>query len=343
MSLEAAVCERTAELDSERFAEKARSGILKILVSNKPLGTVLDAIVSLIRAQIPEAYCAILLRQSSGYRIAAALDFPAVWLAALATPYAVPFEVWQKALHHRGVEDNPLWKRFMSRLNGAGPAMFYSSPIDTADASIGALLLCYAEGAEPRAQATDFAAMGTRLALLAIEHRRIYDELHFRAHHDSLTGLPNRVLFEERLDRSLCEAATRGEKLALLFIDLDGFKQINDSFSHRVGDLFLCEIAERMKKAMRPGDTIARVGGDEFTVLATGITEAGEAEALAARILDVIRQPILLAGRELLASASAGIALYPDDGDDAEQLQRYADAAMYSAKDSGRDRVRQRR
>ncbi len=139
------------------------------------------------------------------------------------------------------------------------------------------------------------------------------------------------------------EAATLGRKLAVLFNDLDGFKQINDTFSHRFGDRFLCEIAARMKKAMRPGDIIARIGGDEFTVLADGIAAAGEAEAIAERILHAVRQPVMIHGREVAASASiSGYRLLAGEktGSNAEQLLRHADAAMYSAKDCGRSGVK---
>ncbi len=293
----------------------------------------------LVHSQIPGAGCAILSRRSSVHRVSATPDFPADWLAALAIPYAVPFEVWQSECLHREVMASPAWKVFAAQLQGPGPATVYSFPIGGPDTAVGALLLCYPEGTEPRKKDPGLAAAGIRLARLALEHNRLYHNLHFQAHHDSLTGLPNRALFEERLDSSLGEAATLGRKLAVLFIDLDGFKQINDTFSHRFGDRFLCEIAGRMKKAMRPGDTIARIGGDEFTVLADGIASAGEAEAIAERILHAIRQPVLIHGREVAASASIGIAAYPEDGDNAEQLLRHADAAMYSAKDCGRSGV----
>ncbi len=177
------------------------------------------------------------------------------------------------------------------------------------------------------------------MARPAIDHSRLYENLQLRAHHDSLTGLPNRVLFEDRLERALHQAVVLGQKLALLFVDMDGFKEINDTYGHRAGDIYLREVADRMKRAMRPGDTVARVDGDEFTVIAAGISEIDEAEAIASRILQAIREPMMIEGRNIAASASIGIAVFPDDGTSAEQLQREADAAMYSAKDLGRNRI----
>jgi diguanylate cyclase (GGDEF)-like protein len=178
-----------------------------------------------------------------------------------------------------------------------------------------------------------------QLAQIAIEHSRLYEDLQFQAHHDGLTGLPNRALFEERLTRAVLEARTLQQRLAVLYVDLDRFKQINDSMSHRIGDLLLREIAARMKKALRPGDTIARIGGDEFNILLTNIPSNEDAEALADRILNSVRQPMAVEGRVLTISASMGIAYCPEDGESADDLQRDADAAMYCAKGSGRDRA----
>jgi diguanylate cyclase (GGDEF)-like protein len=178
-----------------------------------------------------------------------------------------------------------------------------------------------------------------RLAQLAIDHCRLYEDLQFQARHDSLTGLPNRSLYEERLSRALREALDLKQRLAVLYVDLDKFKLINDSTSHRIGDLFLCEIAARMRSVVRSGDTVARIGGDEFNILLHNISNEGEAETIAERIRNAVRQAVVIEGRTLAVSASVGIAFFPDDGTNAEDLQRDADAAMYCAKGMGRDRV----
>jgi diguanylate cyclase (GGDEF)-like protein len=337
--LELAVVERTQALDLERRRERERNQILEMLVSNQPLESVLDAVARLIREQCPDSLCAILMRRGDGYRIAAAPELPGEWLAALQVPHAVPFEVWSRRLEARQPALSPAWKILMGGLKGRIPEVIHSWPIGHDRGPLGALLLFYTEASGPGESDSRIAEEAGRMLRLAFEHSRLYDDLNFHAHHDNLTGLPNRMLFEERLDRSLCEAEVLGQKLAVLFIDLDCFKQVNDTLSHRVGDLLLCEIASRMKRTLRPGDTAARIGGDEFTIVLNNIADAAQAAEIAARVLESIRQPVIIEGQQIGATASAGIAIFPDDGKDSEQLQRAADAAMYHAKNLGSDRA----
>lgn len=178
----------------------------------------------------------------------------------------------------------------------------------------------------------------------AAEHR-IYQHAFF----DSLTGLPNRQSFLDRLDREVSSARRETKKLAILFIDLDGFKSINDTLGHNTGDLILQWASERLRKGTRPDDMVARtmndatelalarLGGDEFTVLIPDIAQAEDALVVAHRIRELMRHPFVTDGRDLVLTASIGIALYPEDGDDSTSLLKHADTAMYHAKDKGRD------
>jgi diguanylate cyclase (GGDEF)-like protein len=338
-ALASAVRERTADLDRERLRERERNRILEMLVSNEPLETVLDEVLEGIRTQCPGTLCAILQKSGDHCQVLAALDVPGEYLTALRVPRAVPFEAWRMPLSDQHPSTDPAWNVFVSRLKGPAPGTLCSRPIRNAESPPGVILLFYPAGATPGEFDARAAEMGERMARLAIEQNRLYDSLHFQACHDCLTGLPNRALFEERLDRSLHEANTLGKRLAILFVDVDRFKRVNDTFNHRVGDLYLCEIANRMKKILRPIDTLARVGGDEFVIVANDMKEASEASDIAGRLLDAIRQPLVIDGHEIEASASIGIAIFPDDGTEAEVLQRAADAAMYCAKDLGRDRA----
>lgn len=158
----------------------------------------------------------------------------------------------------------------------------------------------------------------------------------YLAHHDSLTHLPNRLLFNARLEQSLQLAKRHDTRLALLFLDLDRFKYINDTMGHASGDVLLREIALRIQSCVREQDTVARLGGDEFTVLLSEIQHEQDAANLARKILHTITRPIMIDGREIVVSTSIGISLFPNDGDTATDLIKAADVAMYCAKDRGR-------
>jgi diguanylate cyclase (GGDEF)-like protein len=162
-------------------------------------------------------------------------------------------------------------------------------------------------------------------------------EIEHLAYHDTVTGLPNRSLFNDRLTVALQHAHRHRHKLAVLFFDIDRFKQINDSLGHTVGDRLLRAVAERIRGNVRGEDTVARFGGDEFTVLISVIARAEDAGRIASKILESLKAPIAIDGREFVVTSSGGIAMYPTDGADGETLLRNADTAMYRAKESGRN------
>jgi diguanylate cyclase (GGDEF)-like protein/PAS domain S-box-containing protein len=163
-------------------------------------------------------------------------------------------------------------------------------------------------------------------------------ELHHLAHHDPLTGLPNRLLFQDRLDQALERAKRLGERFALLFFDLDDFKTINDSLGHTSGDLLLQTVAERLSRNLRRSDTLARLGGDEFVLLLESVKTPEDGARIAQLQLDALSLPFELAGERVSISASVGLSLYPDDGGDPMSLIKAADTAMYQAKALGRNR-----
>ncbi len=156
------------------------------------------------------------------------------------------------------------------------------------------------------------------------------------AHHDALTGLPNRVLLRDRIQQAIAQAHRNAGQIAVLFIDLDRFKMINDSLGHQLGDRLLQSVASRILVCVREGDTVSRVGGDEFVIVIPEIEDAADAAVVAGKILEVLGNALHLHGNDLHVAASIGISLYPSDGADTETLMRNADTAMYHAKDSGR-------
>ncbi len=170
-----------------------------------------------------------------------------------------------------------------------------------------------------------------------IERRQAEARVHHMAYHDSLTGLPNRALLSDRLDRAMLAAQRFERKLAVMFIDLDRFKTINDSLGHMTGDQLLKEVASRLCRAVRASDTVSRLGGDEFVVLVPGIRTAEESGQVAQKIIEALSEGFPLEGRNLHITPSIGISVYPDDGSDVEALMRNADSAMYHAKANGRN------
>lgn len=172
------------------------------------------------------------------------------------------------------------------------------------------------------------------------DHKVAEQQVKYLAYYDGLTGLANRTLLKDRLAQALADARRQKHKVALLFLDLDGFKDINDSLGHSVGDLLLQGVAERLKTWGREQDTIARLGGDEFLVMLTHVRDVPDAAVAAERFMDAIDGPFVVQGHSLSVSCSLGISVFPEHGEDGETLIKNADAAMYSAKQSGRNSFR---
>jgi len=164
-------------------------------------------------------------------------------------------------------------------------------------------------------------------------------QLEYRAHYDSLTGLPNRLLFRDRLVHSLAQARRNRVGVAVMYLDIDHFKLVNDGLGHSFGDLLLADVARRLEHCLRASDTISRIGGDEFSILLAEVTNTEAVAGVARKILDAVAKPFRVEGHELFITASIGISCHPSDGDDAESLLKCADAAMYRAKELGRNQA----
>ncbi len=169
------------------------------------------------------------------------------------------------------------------------------------------------------------------------ELQRSATQLNYAANHDALTGLPNRKLFYERLHQAIAWAATNERQVGLLFLDLDGFKQVNDTLGHDMGDLLLRAVATRLTNCLRSSDTVARLGGDEFTVILPAIPSTQDAARVAEKLLATLAQAFLLQGQTITVTTSIGISLYPSHGQDLETLIKAADNAMYAAKQAGKN------
>jgi diguanylate cyclase (GGDEF)-like protein len=195
---------------------------------------------------------------------------------------------------------------------------------------LGSLVLAGADVYSSRAG--EVMEMGGSLAALAIDNRRLYETLVHRSQYDQLTNAANRFLLENRLDEVISLASRNSTRFALVYIDLDQFKRVNDLYGHRVGDLYLQQVAQRFADKLRGMDTLARVGGDEFIALIPTARSRAEVEEIGQRLLRSFERPFLIEGHVVQGSASIGIAIYPEDGLTKEELKRVADAAMYAHK-----------
>jgi len=193
------------------------------------------------------------------------------------------------------------------------------------------------ENLELRSNLQDHNAM---LEKTVAEREWLHQQVMHRAHCDELTGLPNRAMFFDRLEQSIIQARRRGTRFALFFIDLDGFKLINDTWGHEAGDFLLRQVGERLRGCVREYDTIARMGGDEFTVIVNDISFRRSAAIVADKVIASLAKPFLLPEGPSQVGASIGIAIYPDDGEEAELLLNRADSAMYEVKRQGKNQRR---
>ena len=228
---------------------------------------------------------------------------------------------------------------FLAPLHALGATHFHVWAIVVHD-QISAILSVgsHVQTALPPAQEAFGVQCAERLRI-ALSNRAHDEQLYRQAHFDSLTALPNRLLFRDRLSQELAKTADGLQRGAVLYVDLDHFKKVNDSVGHGAGDQLLTVVAQRLRACVKDGDTVARLGGDEFTVILRHVSSAEAASEIAQRIIETVQRPVSIAGRDHFVRASIGITLFPDDGNSIEDLMRNADLAMYQAKDGGRSRA----
>lgn len=339
--LEGAFQARTSELDRERNRERARSAILEPLVENQPLGGVLDSIAADFWREVPGSLCCVLLRLHDTWRLVAAPGVPTDWAAAL----RIAFSRKDEGLLDAG-KPRVDWNSFRATLSGTPPLAIHTRTIGNSDAQVGMLLTFELKPPASPSEADQLHSpeaslqAAAQLACIAIEHWRFCEDLRHQAHHDSLTGLPNRSLLEERLALSIQEAAAARQMLAVLSIDVDRFKRLNDTLGHRSADIVLTEIASRIWKTLRAGDLVARMGGDEFMVIIGNLLKTSEVDEVSSRILEAIRRPMLVEGKAISPTVSLDSALFPADAAESDSLRRKADGAMRCAKSLGRNCMR---
>ncbi|HLF97677.1 MAG TPA: EAL domain-containing protein [Methylococcaceae bacterium] len=258
----------------------------------------------------------------------------ATWLAALGYPAEEArstYAQWEERLHPADREDS--LNRFSAHLEGKTDYFESEHRIRCADGNW-RWVLTKGSVVERAPDGRPLRMVGTHADLS--ERKRYEEQIWRQAHYDALTGLPNRVLLHDRLRLAMRQSQRLARRIALLYLDLDGFKRINDTLGHAAGDEVIREMGNRLQGQLRESDTLARLGGDEFIVLLPNIAEAQEIEPVTAKILKALSEPYVLGtGETFHASASIGVALYPGDGGEADTLLRNADTAMYRAKARG--------
>jgi diguanylate cyclase (GGDEF)-like protein/PAS domain S-box-containing protein len=337
------------DITARKQAEELTVGqgkILEMIATGADLETVLGQLVRVITQQsIGMIGSVLLLDEHCGHvRSSIAPGLPDTFTAALNGVDVGPRNGSCGAAMHRrervvttDISRDPLWDDYRDLALAHGLHACISTPILSQQGkALGAFAMYYGTPHAPTGTELGLADIASHIAGIAIERKQAEERIRHMAHHDELTGLPNRTLLGDHLKQAIVQAQRDQNKMALLFIDLDHFKHINDSLGHHVGDHLLRAVARRLRHSMRADDRLARLGGDEFVLTLPALKADQDAAPIAQKVLDTLHQPFAVGGHELHVSGSIGISMYPADGADAEALMRAADIAMYHAKDKGR-------
>jgi diguanylate cyclase (GGDEF)-like protein/PAS domain S-box-containing protein len=327
---------------------EAERGILELVARAEPLDQLLDRLCLMVEGQLPDVTASLALLDAGGTRferfIGPSLDVayveafrnvaigPSVGSCGAAAYHGRPHYTYDTM-----VDEN--WASFRPLAESLHVRCCWSVPVVSSTQMVLGTLAVHGDTPRlPDEVSMEVLGRAARIAAIAIERHRAEERIHHLALYDQLTGLANRTLLSDRLPAALRHCDRAGDDVALLFIDLDGFKPINDAHGHDAGDAVLEAIGQRLQKVLRGTDTAARIGGDEFVVLAEGVHGCEDAALIAEKVLEGINQPIQWHGKPLSVGASIGIALYPLHAQDADTLLTAADNAMYQAKEQGKNR-----
>jgi diguanylate cyclase (GGDEF)-like protein len=330
----------------QRACDNIRSEVLTLVMGATPLTECLRSIIMSLESNIPERYAAVLLNTNGKIQhiIAPSLRPEYSTFITQQRNAQTQDSLHQSASNQKTViienvsatEYEQSEEHISAALTDARSCWILPLFSSTHDL-LGLLTLYSTQTGRPQSGEIELLQNASNLLALTIEHRQITEKLAHQAEHDALTNLPNRLLFQDRLQQAITSAQRRGEQVAVLFLDLDGFKHVNDTLGHAGGDILLQQVARRLEKSMRRSDTVARVGGDEFTVMLPDVKHPDDTVIIAQKIIDAIKEPFDILAHEIYVTTSVGIAVYPQDSNDTNELQRQADAAMYKAKNCGKN------
>jgi len=318
--------------------ELDRKRILELVARDEPIELIINEIAEAVAVHCKNTVCAILLAEQQSRRVTTVPAMPAGWLEILERIEISAISFAAEFREPKQICADPAWNAFLDSHPGTPFRSVYTAPIVADAGGVGAIVVFFRDQKPAEEAFGEQIGLWCSIAVLALERRRLYEQLSFRAQYDGLTGLPNRALLYERLEAEIALAARSGSLLGILYIDLDGFKETNDVFGHGAGDAVLQEVSRRMTHSVRRGDTVGRIGGDEFVVLLPMLGRREDAEHISAKITAALRQPVSFNQHTLTVGASLGIGIWPLDGDQPDLLLKSADAHMYREKNTKRRR-----
>jgi diguanylate cyclase (GGDEF)-like protein len=332
---------RAAQLDRDR------NQVLEMVARNTSIVEILHHLAGMVEHQRPGLIGSILLARDGRLYHAAAKDVPEAFLQAIdgaviahdsPLPLARFFSHEPDAYISPDIGADENWAAFRElaarhELHACWALPFFSG----AHEMLGVFAAYLREPRAPSTRDIELIAAASNLAAIAVEHRQLTDRLYHQAQHDALTGLPNRLLFHDRLNQAIMLARRHQNMAGLIYLDLDRFKIINDTLGHGIGDGLLQQVAERLERNIRQNDTLARMGGDEFTLVLNELNGPQGAVRVAQKLLAAFQKPFFVDAHELYVTASIGVSVYPADGDTPEELLRTADNALYRSKERGRN------
>jgi len=341
------------DITARKLANVLRDGqakVLEMIATSAPLEAVLDCLVRVTESQLTGIFGSVLLLDEDGLHLrhgaapSLAADY---WKAIDGVRIGPNVGSCGSAAYRRqtivvaDIATDPLWKDYRELALSHGLRSCWSTPILSNHGTVLGVFAMYSRTIrEPTFVEANLVEFGTRIAGIAIERKLAENRIHFMATHDALTGLPNRGLLKDRLAQALLFADRYDRWATIAFVDLDNFKVINDSLGHNAGDELLKAVASRMVGCVRATDTVVRLGGDEFVILFFDQAKSVEAVSdVLQKVRLAMAAPILVEGHTLSVTCSMGVAIYPNDGKAADTLMANADAAMYRAKEIGRDNV----
>jgi len=312
--------------------EQDRKEILELVANDQPLDGIIAAMADAIASHLPGSLCSIRIEASDASHISIYPSFPENLAAALEQIGITSIKPTLASAPVEKLSDDARWLRFIQSTAPLPYRHYRAVAVMRSSRLTGMIISLFAEDPPDGHSEQILLESWGRFASLAVERRGLYEQLSFRAQYDSLTALLNRAALYDRVDSWIRANPDKRGPMALIYLDLDGFKHINDTHGHGAGDKVLQHVSAHIRESVRRTDQVARLGGDEFVIILPGVGEPAEARRIADLVAAAVAQPLAYGGQELRIAASYGISVYPADGDNTDALLKIADEDMYRAK-----------